>query len=137
MSELKNKRKRVSLIILAAISGNALVAATPSVDLETVKQVFISLSNIAMFVIVWDAYFDEQLSKKNLRSILQDLFTVTCICLITTLVVSQVIVKTSENLTTILGAEGWLVAGAIAALATAMLGLIWAFYCDDLYRDSA
>lgn len=137
MSKLNNKRKRVLLIVLAAISSNALVAATPSVDLETIKQVFISLSNIAMFVIVWDAYFDEQLSKKNLRSILQDLFTVTCICLITTLVVSQAIVKTSESLTSILGTGGWLVAGAIAALATAMLGIIWAFYCDDLYQNSA
>ena len=136
MSKLNNKRKRVLLIILAAISGNALVAATPSVNLETIKQIFISLSNIAMFVIVWDAYFDEQLSKKNLRSILQDLFTVTCICLITNLVVSQVIVKTSGSLTTILGSGGWLVTGAIAAIATAMLGIIWAFYCDDLYRDS-
>ena len=120
-----------------AILGNALVAAVPSVDIETVKKLFITLTNVAMFILVWDAYFDEKLSQKGIVSILQDLFTITCISLITTLVISKVIVRSVDNLTTILGSKGWIIVGAIAAVATAILGIIWALYCDDLYRNSA
>ena len=136
MSNLNNIRKRAFVTVLVAILGNSLVAAIPSIDIETIKKLFITLTNVAMFVIVWDAYFDEQLSQKSIISILQDLFTITCISLITTLVVSQVIVRTIDKLTTMLGSRGWIIVGAIAALATAILGIIWAVYCDDLYRDS-
>ena len=137
MNNLNNIRKRVFITILVAILGNALVAAVPSVDIETVKKLFITLTNVAMFILVWDAYFDEKLSQKGIVSILQDLFTITCISLITTLVISKVIVRSVDNLTTILGSKGWIIVGAIAAVATAILGIIWALYCDDLYRNSA
>lgn len=137
MSKLNNIRKRAFATILVAILGNALVAAIPSIDIETVKKLFITLTNVAMFIVVWDAYFDEQLSQKGIVSILQDLFTITCISLVTTLIVSQVIVKTVDNLIAILGSKGWIIVGAIAALATAILGIVWAVYCDDLYRNSA
>ena len=135
MSKLNNIRKQAFVTVLVAILGNALVAAIPSIDIETVKKLFITLANVAMFIVVWDAYFNEQLSQKSMVSILQELFTITCISLITTLVISKVIVRSAYNLTTAFGSKGWIVTGAIAALATAILGTIWALYCDDLYRN--
>ena len=137
MSKLNNIRRRAFITILAAVCGNALVAAIPSIDIETVKKLFITLTNVAMFIVVWDAYFDEQLSQKNIISILKDLFTITCISLITTLIISKVIIRTIDNLTAILGSKGWIIVGIIAALTTAILGIVWAVYCDDLYRNSA
>ena len=136
MSNLSKKRKRVILTVLAATSGNALVTAAPSPNIELAKKIFLTFANVAMFIVVWDAYFDEQLAKKSMLSIVQDLFAVTCISAITTFILSQGITKLINDLIDTLGALGWSVSGAIAGTITAILGIIWASYCDDLYRNS-
>lgn len=137
MSKLNSKRKQVLLAISAAILGNALVAAVPSFKIETIKHLFITLSNVAMFILVWDVYFEEQLSSKSVSSVLQDLLAVTCVSLFTALIISLGIIKTVDRLVGILGSFGWITVGAIAGVATAVLGIVWASYCDDLYRNSA
>ena len=136
MNKLNKKRKRVFLVILAATSGNAIVIATPSIDIESAKYVILAIASVAMFIIVWDFYFDEQLSQKSIRLILQDLLTITGISLVTSFAVFKGITKVTNYLTTAFGSSGWSIAGAIAGLITAILGIIWASYCDDLYRNS-
>ena len=136
MSNLRKKRKRVLYTVLAAATGNALVTAAPLLDIEIAKKLFLTFANVVMFIVIWDAYFDEQLTKKDILSILQDLFAVTCISVITTFILSQGITKLIDNLIIIFGSLGWGISGGIAGLITALLGAIWAFYCDDLYRNS-
>ena len=136
MSDLRKKRKRVVYTVLAAATGNALVTAAPSLDIEIAKKLFLTFVNVVMFIVVWDAYFDEQLAKKGILSILQDLFAVTCISVITTFILSQGITQMIDNLITLLGGLGWGISGAVAGLVTAILGGIWGSYCDDLYRNS-
>lgn len=137
MSNLNHKRKRVFIAVLVAVIGNTIVTATPSLNIETSKNIFLTFANVVMFIIVWDTYFDEQLAQKSIVPILQDLLAITCISLITTFIISKGIIKIIDNLITILGSRGWLIGGIIAGLATSILGLIWALYCDDLYRNSA
>ena len=136
VNNLRKKRKRVIYMVLAAATGNALVTAAPSLDVEIAKKLFLTFTNVVMFIVIWDAYFDEQLAKKDIIAILQDLFAVTCISVITTFILSQGITKTIERAISIFGNLGWGVSGAIAGLITAIMGSIWAFYCDDLYRNS-
>lgn len=136
MSELNKKRKRVFITILAAVLGNALVMAAPSLNVESIKSLFLTFVNVVMFIIVWDTYFDEQLSKKSIISILQDLLAITCISLITAFIVAQGIIKVINSLLLTMGSLSWLIAGISAGLATITLGLVWAFYCDDYYRNS-
>ena len=111
-----------------------LVTAAPLIDI-TIKKLSLTFANVVMFILVWDTYFDEQLSQKNVFSILQDLFAVTCLSLITTFIFALGITVAIERLIALLGYLGWLF-GAIAGIMTAILGLIWASYCDDLYRNS-
>lgn len=113
-----------------------MITAAPWLDVEIAKKLLLTFANITMFIIVWDAYFDEQLSKKDNFSILQDLFAVTCLSIITTFILSQSITKIVEKLVAILGMLGLGLASAIAGILTAILGIIWASYCDDLYRNS-
>ena len=136
MSKLSQKRKRAIYTILVVAIGNSVITAAPWLDVEIAKKLLLTFANITMFIIVWDAYFDEQLSKKDNFSILQDLFAVTCLSVITTFIVSQGITKTVVKLITILGTFGLALASAIAGIVTAILGIIWASYCDDLYRNS-
>lgn len=89
-----------------------------------------------MFIIVWDTYFDEQLSQKNLWGMIKDLLAVTALGTITTFITYRIIIKTIAKLILTWGGLGWFVGGAIAGTATAILGVIWALYCDDLYRNS-
>ncbi len=137
MSNLNHKRKRVFIAVLVAVIGNTIVTATPSLNIETSKNIFLTFANVVMFIIVWDTYFDEQLAQKSIVSILQDLLAITCISLITTFIISKGITKIIDNLITILGSRGWFIGGIIAGFTTSILGLIWALYCDDLYRNSA
>lgn len=136
MSELNQKRIRVFIIVLAAVLGNAIVMATPSLNITGVKNIFITFVTVVMFIMVWDSYFDEQLASKGIGSILQDLLAITCISLITAFIVVKGITKAISSLLVTVGSLSWLIAGLGTGLSTFILGLVWAFYCDDYYRNS-
>lgn len=137
MSKLRQKRKQVFLGVLATVVGNFLVVAVPSIEKETAKNLYLTFANVVMFIIVWDAYFDDELADKGVLGILQDLLTITMIGTVTNYAIFKVIIKTSSKLIFAWGTFGWIIAGAIAGGTTASLGIMWAFYCDDLYRNSA
>lgn len=134
MSSLHHKRKQVSIAILAAVFGTGVVTATPTPNLEISKQVFLTIANVAMCALVWNIYFDEELSKKDIISILLDLSIVTVISAFTAYVTAKGITALINDITNWLGVIGWVVIGIIAGLATSLLGIGWASYCDDLYR---
>jgi len=62
--QLKRKRKKVSIGLLAVVASNSIVTAVPVLD-EVVKNIFLTFANIVMFIIIWDVYFDDQLSQKT------------------------------------------------------------------------
>ena len=136
MSKLKDKRRRVVLVILATITGNVLVTATPSPNVESSKYLLSTFANVMMFIVVWDAYFEEQLLQKTIKQILQDLLNITLISAITTLIIFKGITRNIDYLVTTFGLRGWSIAGAIAGFVTAVLGVAWSLYCDDFYRNS-
>lgn len=136
MEKLSQKRKRVIYIILIVTIINILVTAAPLIDI-LIKKLSLTFTNVVMFIMVWDTYFDEQLSQKEILSILQDLFAVTCLSVITTFILSLGITIAIDKLIAILGSIGWIVAGAISGVVTTILGIIWASYCDDLYRNTS
>ena len=135
MSKLKHTRRRVFLVILATVTGNILVTATPSSNIESTKYLFSTFANVMMFIVVWDSYFDEQLSQKSTKQIIQDLLIITLISGITTLVIFKGITKSIDYLIKTFGIQGWSIAGAIAGIVTAILGIAWTLYCDDFYRN--
>lgn len=137
MSSLRPKRNRVFLAILAAVSGSGVVTAAPTPDMEIPKQIFLTVADVAMCTVIWDIYFDEELSQKNIKSILLDLLLIAVISVVTALVTAKAITALISQITNWLGAIGWLVAGLIAGVATSLLGVAWAFYCDDLYRHQS
>lgn len=134
MSSLHHKRKKVFVAILAAVFGTGVVTATPTPNIEISKQVFLTIANVAMCALVWNIYFDEELSKKDIFSILLDLLVVTFISAFTAYVTAKGITALINDVTSWLGVMGWLVIGVIAGSATSLLGVGWASYCDDLYR---
>ncbi len=134
MSSLHHKRKQVFIAILAAVFGTGVVTATPTPNLEISKQVFLTIANVAMCALVWNIYFDEELSKKDIISILFDLLVVTVISAFTAYITARGITALINDVTNWLGVMGWIVIGIIAGLATSLLGIAWASYCDDLYR---
>ena len=136
MSKLKHKRRQVFIGILTIVVGNSIVTAAPSLDTEIAKILFLTFANIVMLIMVWDAYFDEQLSQKGVWGVLKDSLSITAVGTVTTLIVSKIITRIIGDLIIAWGTLGWLIAGTIAGMATAILGIAWAFYCDDLYRNS-
>lgn len=137
MSNLRQKRNRVFLAILAAVSGSGVVTAAPTPDMEIPKQIFLTVADVAMCTVIWDIYFDEELSQKNIKSILLDLLLIAVSSVVTALVTAKAITALISQITNWLGSIGWLVAGLIAGVATSLLGVAWAFYCDDLYRHQS
>lgn len=135
--QLRRIRKRVRVDILGVVISNAIVMAAPSLNIEFTKNIILTFANIVMFILIWDAYFDDNLSQKSPWGIIKDLLTVTAVSTITTFITYQILIKKITLLITNWGSLGWILGGAVAGIVTAILGLIWAFYCDDLYRNSA
>jgi hypothetical protein len=135
-SQVKQKRSRARIIILAAAFGTGMVALNQAPGVEVSKQVFITIADVAMCIMLWDTYFDEELAKKNVQSLLSELLVITLSSIFTSYVLAKGITVSMSYLTSMLGANGWFVSGILAALATSFLGMGWAFYCDDWYRNS-
>jgi Na+/proline symporter len=135
MQNLAQKRKASVLVILATVVGSGLVAAAPKTSLDSAKQVFLTVADVAMCMTIWDIYFQENLYQKQIKSILLELFVVIVVSAITAYVTSRGITVLSNQLIVSLGMMGWAVIGTIAALAATLLGVTWAFYCDDIYKN--
>ena len=65
MNTLSKKRKQSCLIILATVFGSAVVAVVPKANLDYVKQVFLTVVDIAMCMVIWDIYFEENLYSQS------------------------------------------------------------------------
>ena len=48
MSQIKNKRSKAAIAILAAVVGTGVVTANATPNIELSKQVFITIANVAM-----------------------------------------------------------------------------------------
>jgi hypothetical protein len=135
MKNLAQKRKQSCLVILATVFGSAVVAAAPKVNPDSLKEIFLTVADVAMCMVIWDIYFQENLYQKKLKSILLELFFVIMVSAITAYITSRGITVLSDQLIPSLGKMGWVVIGAIAALTVSLLGIAWTFYCDDLYKN--
>lgn len=134
MNDLARKRRQSCLIILATVFGSTAVAAAPKVNLATAKQIFLTVADIAMCMTIWDIYFGENLYRKNITAIFLELFFVIMLSAVTAYTASKGITVLSDRLTS-LGGLGWGIIGALAAIMSSLLGVVWTFYCDDLYRN--
>lgn len=135
MRNLTQKRKQSCWIILATVFGSALVAAAPKANLDSAKQIFLTVADVAMCMMIWDIYFEENLYQRNITSILLELFFVIILSAITAYIASRGVMTFSDRLIPLIGEVGWAIIGAIAALAAGLLGFAWTYYCDDLDRN--
>lgn len=135
-NKLRKKRKQVSIGVLAVVVSNFMITAMPVQNIEVAKNIFLTFANIVMFIIVWDVYFEDKLSQKSPWGIVKDLLAITAVGTITTFIVNKLIIKASLKLISTWGIIGWIAGATIAGITTAIIGMIWAFYCDDLYRSS-
>ncbi len=136
MGQVSYKRRKAGAVILAAAFGTGVVVLNPLSNTELAKQIFITLADVAMYIMLWDIYFDEKLAQKNLQSILSELFAITLSSIFTAYVLAKGITVSINYLTNALGSIGWPVSSVLATFATGLLGLGWASYCDDWYRNS-
>lgn len=136
MTQIYSKRKRAIIVILATILGAGIVTATPATNLELFKQMFLTIANVAMCTVLWDIYFDEELSTKDIKSILLELGLISIICAVTAFITAKAVLALLGKFVILMGTLGWVMAGVIASVTTAILGIAWLFYCDDLYRHS-
>lgn len=122
--------------VLAIVVSNSIIMAAPSLTLEVAKNIFLTFANIVMFILIWDTYFDDKLSAKSTWGILKDLLMITAVSTITTFITYRILLKAIAQLILAWGEFGWILGGGVSGLVTAIWGMIWAFYCDDLYRHS-
>lgn len=120
---------------MATVFGSALVAAAPKTNLDSAKQIFLTVTDVAMCMMIWDIYFGENLYQKNIKSIFLELLFVILVIAITAYIISKGLTVLGDQLVVWLGMIGWGVIGVMAALAACLLGVAWTFYCDDLYKN--
>ncbi len=136
ISQVKQKRNKAAIAVLGAVAGTGVVTFNPTPNIEIAKQMFITIADVAMCIMLWDIYFDEELSKKSIQSILSELCLITLSSIFTAYILAKGITALTNYLTHALGSMGWGLSGLLAGLCTGVLGIGWAFYCDDWYRNS-
>jgi hypothetical protein len=136
ISQVKQKRNKAALAILAAVVGTGAVTLNPTPNIEIAKQMFVTIADVAMCIMLWDIYFDEELSEKTMQSVLSELCLITLSSIFTAYILAKGITALTNYLTHSFGSMGWGISGILAGLFTGLLGLGWAFYCDDWYRNS-
>jgi energy-converting hydrogenase Eha subunit A len=134
MSQIKHKRSKAAIAVLAAVAGTSLVTANSTPNIELSKQVFITIANVAMCIILWDIYFDEELAKKNIGAVLSEYCVITLSSIVTAYILAKGITAVMNYFVQALGPMGWGITGLLAGTLTGFLGMGWTFYCDDLYR---
>jgi hypothetical protein len=137
MNQVAQKRNKAKLAILGAAVGTGLVILKPTPDIEIAKQVFMTIANVAMCIMIWNIYFEEELVKKSIQSILSEFFIITLSSIFTAYVLAKATTAAMNYSTHAIGSMGWGMAGILAALATGLLGFGWTCYCDDWYRNSS
>jgi hypothetical protein len=121
MSQIYLKRKRAVIVILATIFAAGIVTVTPAINLELFKQIFLTVADVAMCTVVWDIYFDEELATKDTKSILLELGLISIISAVTAFITAKAVLALLGRLIILVGAFGWVIAGIIASVTTAIL----------------
>jgi hypothetical protein len=134
MSQIKHKRSKAAIAILAAVVGTSVVTANSTPNIELSKQVFLTIANVAMCIILWDIYFDEELAKKDIGAVLSEYCLITLSSIVTAYILAKSITAVMNYFVQALGPMGWGITGLLAGTLTGLLGMGWTFYCDDLYR---
>jgi hypothetical protein len=134
MSQIKHKRSKAAIAILAAVVGTSVVTANSTPNIELSKQVFLTIANVAMCIILWDIYFDEELAKKDIGAVLSEYCLITLSSIVTAYILAKSITAVMNYFLQALGPMGWGITGLLAGTLTGLLGMGWTFYCDDLYR---
>ena len=76
IDNLMQKRKQSCLVILATVFSSSVVAAAPRVSPDSVKEIFLTIVDVIMCMVIWDIYFQENLYQRNIKSILLELLFV-------------------------------------------------------------
>ncbi len=134
--KVRYKRNKAKIVVLAAAIGTGIVSLNPTPNIEAAKQVFMTIANVAMCIMLWDVYFDEELAKKSIQSIVSEFSIITLSSIFTAYVLAKGVIVAMNYLTQTFGAIGWGISGILTAGATVLLGLGWSSYCDDWYRNS-
>jgi hypothetical protein len=133
VSDLGKKRLDAVLAIATYAIGGATATAAPTPGGEVPKQVLLTASDILMYTSIWKIYFEEELSTKSITEILTQLGLVTVGGAGTAYVVSKVSAAILKEVSNWIGPLGWGMTAAIAGSLSALFGVAWALYCDQIY----
>lgn len=135
MNNLGQKRLDAILAIATYAVGGATVAAAPTPGGELPKQLVLTASDILMYTRIWKIYFEEELSTQSITEILTQLGLVTVGGAATAYVVSKVSTALLKEISNWFGPIGWGVTSAIASSLSALFGVAWTLYCDQIYQQ--
>lgn len=135
MSNLGKKRLDAVLAIATYAIAGATATAAPTPGGEIPKQVLLTASDILMYTSIWKIYFEEELSTKGITEILTQLGLVTVIGSGTAYVVSKVNTAILKEISNWVGPLGWGVTATIAGSLSALFGVAWALYCDQVWTQ--
>jgi hypothetical protein len=138
VSNLGKKRLDTTLAIATYVIGGATAAAVPTPGGEIPKQIFLTASDILMYIKIWRIYFEEDLSSKSIVEMLTELGLVSAVGAGSAYIISKAttaILKEIANWAGPIGPIGWGITGAIAGSLSGLFGAAWALYCDNLYNQ--
>ncbi|MBD2449296.1 hypothetical protein H6G76_19460 [Nostoc sp. FACHB-152] len=127
------KRLDAVLAVATYAIGGATATAAPTPGGEIPKQVLLTAADILMYTTIWKIYFEEELSSKTITEILAQLGLVTIGGAGTAYIVTKVSTAILKEISNWMGPLGWGFTAAVAGSVSALLGVAWALYCEQIY----
>ncbi|MGJ3247111.1 MAG: hypothetical protein ACFE0I_13700 [Elainellaceae cyanobacterium] len=135
MSSQGKKRLNAYLAIASYAAGGGAAAATPTPCMEVPKQIVLTASDVIMYASIWKIYFEEDLTQKDILSMLAELGIVSVAAFGTAYLVARGSTALLHEITDWMGPMGWGMSALISGSLGGLSGIAWALYCDRLYEQ--
>ena len=88
-----------------------------------------------MYVSIWKIYFEEDVSSKDLLTMLAELGLITIAGAGTAYIVAKSSVALLTEIANRFGIVGWGIAATVTGSLSGLCGLLWILYCDSIYQS--
>ncbi|MGJ3254060.1 MAG: hypothetical protein ACFE0J_23450 [Elainellaceae cyanobacterium] len=135
MSSQGKKRLNACLAIASYAAGGGAASVAPTPCMEVPKQIVLTASDVMMYASIWKIYFEEDLTQKDILSMLAEVGIVSVAAFGTAYLVARGSTALLHEITDWIGPIGWGMSALISGSLGGLSGMAWAFYCDRLYEQ--
>lgn len=131
---LAKKRRSAAYKLVLPIIGEFLIMSVPKPAMEVPTGAVLSVAELAIFFDIWKLYFDDDLEKNDLKSLLEEMGLMVLLGSIATFLTAKLGNALAGEAGNFVPGIGWIIEGLVASIITLIAGILWINFCEKVYR---